>query len=58
MRSPEDWVAASFMVKRMDRIEATFVGWSDRMDAMCHLMREDPVVYLMAARQRVRRDMR
>ena len=56
MRSPEDWAAVLLMVARLDRIDATFVGWSDRMDARLVLIREDPTIYLMACRQRDQRD--
>jgi hypothetical protein len=52
----EDAVAIERMAARLDRIDSTFIGWSDRMDARAYLLRtEDPWIYIEGARLRYRR---
>jgi hypothetical protein len=37
------------MVARIERIDATFVSWSERMAARAVLMRDDPEAYAAVA---------
>jgi hypothetical protein len=54
----EDKAAVAVMLARIERIDATFIGWSERMDARLELMAEDAYIYHLAARRIHRRNVR